>query len=105
SDPRGSAQRDAAAERGGGTMIAKRPARKNRDPLWLRLLPFAAVVIFLAAWEAVVRFNDVPPIILPAPSSIARYLVAMIVDGTLPYNLLVTFLRIMAGFLVAAVFG
>jgi len=86
-------------------MIAKRATKKNRDPLWLRLLPFASVVIFLAAWEAVVQLNDVPPIILPAPSSIARYLTAMIVDGTLPYNLLVTFLRIMAGFLVAAVFG
>ena len=86
-------------------MIAKRPVRKNQDPIWLQVLPFASVVVFLAAWEAVVRLNDVPPIILPAPSSIARYLAEMILDGTLPYNLLVTFLRIMAGFLVAAVFG
>ena len=86
-------------------MIAKRPVRKNRDPIWLQVLPFASVVIFLAAWEAVVRLNNVPPIILPAPSSIARYLTEMILDGTLPYNLLVTFLRILAGFLVAAVFG
>ena len=53
-------------------MIAKRPVRKNQDPIWLQVLPFASVVVFLAAWEAVVRLNDVPPIILPAPSSIPR---------------------------------
>ena len=86
-------------------MTVRRPLRRTGDPLWLRLLPFASVVLFLAAWEAVVRLNGVPPIILPAPSSIARYLAAMIADGTLPYNLFVTFLRIMAGFLIAAFFG
>jgi len=85
--------------------MAKASRKRNKDPLWLQALPFASAVLFLAAWEAVVRLKGLPPIILPAPSSIARYLVAMIADGSLPYNLLVTFLRIMAGFLVAAVFG
>ncbi|MDQ0358774.1 NitT/TauT family transport system permease protein [Rhodoplanes tepidamans] len=71
----------------------------------MRLLPALSVVLFVAAWEAAVRYGDVPPIILPAPSSIARYLLAMIADGSLPWNLAVTFMRIMAGFLVAGVLG
>jgi len=83
----------------------KRAKRKSRDPLWLRILPFASVVMFLGIWELVVRVREVPPIILPAPSAIASYLVSMITDGSLPYHLAVTFLRIVAGFIVASVFG
>jgi NitT/TauT family transport system permease protein len=79
--------------------------RRRRDPLWLRALPALSVVLFLVVWELVVRVRDVPPIVLPAPSSIFRYLGAMIADGSLPYHLAVTFVRIMAGFLVASAFG
>lgn len=81
------------------------PKKRRRDPLWQRLLPAASVVLFLVLWELVVRWRDVPPIILPAPTSIARYLWAMIVDGSLPFHLAVTFLRIMGGFVVAGVLG
>ncbi|MFL9825523.1 ABC transporter permease [Rhodoplanes sp. SY1] len=87
-----------------GRARSGRPRRRS-DPLWIRVLPALSVVLFLAVWEAAVRAGEVAPIILPAPSSIARYLVAMIVDGTLPYNLAVTFLRIMAGFVVAGLLG
>lgn len=88
-----------------GRARSGRPAKKRRDPLWLRLLPSLSVVLFLLLWELAVRAGDIAPIILPAPSSVARYLVAMIADGSLPYNLAVTFVRIMAGFLVAGVLG
>ncbi|HWM81893.1 MAG TPA: ABC transporter permease [Pseudolabrys sp.] len=84
---------------------AKKKKRKSRDPLWLRVLPFISVVLFLGIWEFVVRARDIAPIILPAPSAIADYLVRMIVDGSLPYHLGITFLRIIAGFVVAGVLG
>ncbi len=58
-----------------------------------------------AAWELVVRLNGIAPIFLPAPSAILKYLVAMTIDGSMPYHLSVTFLRIIAGFGVAAVTG
>jgi len=87
-------------------MMAKPAKRKkNKDPLWLRVLPFASVVLFLAIWEIVVRTRGITPIILPAPSAIADYLGRMILDGSLPYHLAITFLRIMAGFLIASFFG
>ncbi|MDH7798367.1 MULTISPECIES: ABC transporter permease [unclassified Beijerinckia] len=79
--------------------------KKSKDPLWLRLLPFGSIVLFLAIWEAVVRLRGITPIILPAPSVIADYLAIMTLDGSLPYHLAVTFLRIMAGFLIAGFFG
>jgi NitT/TauT family transport system permease protein len=79
--------------------------KKKKDPLWLRVLPSVSFVLFILLWEAVVRLRGIAPIILPAPSSIAAYLWAMIRDGSLPYHLGVTFLRIMGGFFVASFFG
>lgn len=69
------------------------------------MLPAATVVVFLLAWEIFVRLGKIAPIYLPAPSSIAIYLYRMCVDGTIPYNLGITLLRIFAGFLLAAVSG
>jgi len=68
-------------------------------------LPALSVVIFLVAWEAMVRLRGIAPIFLPAPSAIAVYLWRMLVDGSMEYHLGVTLLRIFAGFLVAAVSG
>lgn len=83
------------------------PERRRRQaaPVWLRALPWASVVLFLLSWELFVRLRDIPPIILPAPSSIADYLVVMIADGSLPYHLGITFLRIIGGFAIAAATG
>lgn len=68
-------------------------------------LPYLIIIAVLLAWELLVRLNGIQPIYLPAPSSILRYLVAMLLDGSLIYNLLVTFMRILGGFVVAAVSG
>jgi ABC-type nitrate/sulfonate/bicarbonate transport system permease component len=77
----------------------------GRVSLLDKALPAAVVVAFLAAWEVYVTANGIQPIYLPAPSSIARYLVRMIADGSMLYNLGVTLLRILVGFLVAAATG
>ena len=69
------------------------------------VLPALSVVVFLAAWELLVRWREIAPIFLPAPTSIAAYLWRMILDGTMEYHLGVTLLRIFAGFLIAAVTG
>lgn len=76
-----------------------------RTSWWQRLLPALSVIVFLAAWEAFVRIRGIAPIFLPAPSSIARYLVDMIAGGSIFFHLGVTLLRILAGFLVSGVVG
>jgi len=68
-------------------------------------LPALSVVIFVLVWEIWVRARGIAPIFLPAPSAIAVYLYRMIIDGSMPYNLGITLLRIFAGFLVAALSG
>ena len=79
--------------------------RENRHR-WLALarilLPIVIGGLALAMWEAVVRANQIPPYILPAPSLVA---VTLVKDwGTLYPSLLVT-LRIMGLALAAAVIG
>ena len=82
-------------------------AAKRSRPVALvqAALPYLVIAAVLLLWEVLVRLNGIQPIYLPAPSSILRYLVAMLLDGSLPYHLGVTFVRIMVGFLVAASSG
>jgi len=68
-------------------------------------LPYLVIAAVILGWELLVRLNGIAPIYLPAPSSIVQYLFAMLADGSLLYNLGVTFMRILGGFLVAAVSG
>jgi ABC-type nitrate/sulfonate/bicarbonate transport system permease component len=78
---------------------------RGKDSWFLRALPTLSVLLFLVLWEGFVRVGAIRPIVLPAPSAILMYLIAMTVDGSMPYNLAVTFLRIVAGFLVAGSLG
>lgn len=69
------------------------------------VLPALSVIVFLLAWEIIVRWRGIAPIFLPAPSSIFFYLGRMIGDGSMEYHLGVTLLRIFAGFFIAALSG
>ena len=73
--------------------------------IWLSILPTLTVIAVVLAWEALVRLRGIAPIYLPAPSSVVIYLWRMIADGSLPYNLGITLLRIFVGFAAAAATG
>ena len=67
------------------------------------LAPLAIGILFLAAWEAVVRLRGIPPYILPAPSAIAA---SLWTDGpSLLGSLLVTLRITLAALAAAALFG
>jgi ABC-type nitrate/sulfonate/bicarbonate transport system permease component len=78
---------------------------KRSERMTEAALPALTVIVFVLAWEMFVRLRGIPPIYLPAPSSIAVYLWRMIADGTMLYHLGITLLRIFAGFALAAVTG
>src|SRR3569833_811951 len=85
-----------------------RPAAAKRTRLVALMqaaLPYLVIVAVLLLWVLLVWFYGIQPIYIPAPSSIIRYLAAMVLDGSLPYHLAVTFARIIAGFLVASASG
>ena len=73
--------------------------------IWQLVLPALTIVAVVVAWEALVRLRGIAPIYLPAPSSVFVYLSRMIADGSMPYHLGITLLRIFAGFALAAVCG
>jgi NitT/TauT family transport system permease protein len=85
----------------GGVRAANGGAARERV---LRLvLPAATLMIGVAIWEAVVKVNGVPPYVLPAPTLIARTLVA---DWPLLWgSLLVTLGTTLQGLLLAFVGG
>jgi NitT/TauT family transport system permease protein len=65
--------------------------------------PIAVGLVFLAAWEGVVRLEGIPPYILPAPSAVAQ---SLWVDGpSLLGSLLVTLRVTLAALAAAAFFG
>jgi len=67
------------------------------------LLPVAVLVLVIAAWQAIVEFNHIPPYVLPAPGLV---LATLISDGALlMHSLWVTLLTTFEGFLLAAVGG
>src|SRR5262249_59684690 len=72
---------------------------------WQMILPALTIIAVVVAWEALVRLRGIAPIYLPAPSSVFVYLWRMIADGTMPYHLGITLLRIFVGFGLAAIFG
>jgi NitT/TauT family transport system permease protein len=67
------------------------------------LLPVVVLAAGIASWELVVRLNDIPPYVLPAPSAVFQTLVG---DWpVLSRSLLTTLLTTLEGFLAAAVGG
>jgi NitT/TauT family transport system permease protein len=67
------------------------------------LLPVAVLAAGIAAWEIVVRVNDIQPYVLPAPSVVFA---TLITDwGVLFQSLLVTLLTTVEGFVAAAIGG
>jgi NitT/TauT family transport system permease protein len=65
------------------------------------LAPLAVGIMFLAAWEAIVRVEGIPPYILPAPSAVAQ---SLWTDGPSLFGSLLVTLRITLAALAAAAF-
>ncbi len=84
-------------------MKARVSAGERRDRALRIALPIVVLALGLAVWELVVRIEDIPPYVLPAPGNILRTLTS---DwGLLSRSLLVTLITTFEGFLLAAAGG
>jgi NitT/TauT family transport system permease protein len=71
--------------------------------IWRFVLPVIVAAVGTAAWELVVRLNNIPPYVLPAPSAIFSTLFS---DwGVLWQSLLTTLLTTLEGFIAASIGG
>ena len=72
----------------------------NGERLLRLLLPVGMLVFILAVWDMTVRFNNIPPYVLPSPGLVLTTLVA---DRALLFaSLMVTLTINFQGFLLAA---
>lgn len=77
-------------------------ALKDRPEIGLSLLLF---VVLFVGWEAAVWLFGISPIIVPAPSAIARSLWASLTTQRFYFHLGVTLWEIIAGFVIGSVVG
>jgi NitT/TauT family transport system permease protein len=78
-------------------------ARERRDRPLRIVMPILVLALGIAAWEAVVRYKNIPPYVLPAPDLIVQTFAA---DWELLLrSLLVTVVTTFEGFLLAAFGG
>jgi NitT/TauT family transport system permease protein len=85
------------------TSVSRDERRPRTDRLLRVLLPILLLAFGVAVWELVVRINDIPPYVLPAPLLVFTTLVS---DwGLLSASLLVTLTTTLEGFALAVVGG
>jgi NitT/TauT family transport system permease protein len=85
-------------------LVTDRAGSEGRTQRLLRLLlPVIVLATGLAAWELVVRINNIPPYVLPGPSAV---FVTLVNDWpVLSRSLLTTLLTTLEGFVAAAIGG
>jgi NitT/TauT family transport system permease protein len=69
------------------------------------LLPLATFCVFVGGWELIVHVFEIPKIVVPAPSAIARSIGDGLLSGDFTWHFAVTMYEILAGFLVGAICG
>ena len=84
-------------------LVGKRGSDKRGVRILRVLLPIVALAAGLAAWELVVRLNNIPPYVLPAPDAVFNTLL----DDwpVLSQSLLTTLRTTLEGFVAAALGG
>ena len=84
--------------------MTTRPAvNTGRD--WGRLLPFIGPIALFVLWDLVVRAGLIKVILLPTPWATIQALVTGLAGGPLLLDFLVTVMRTLEAFLIAAVVG
>ncbi len=92
----------------------KPPAKPGVKPLpappaaafaWHRALPFIGPIALFALWDLVVRLGLIKVILLPTPASALVELATGLAGGALLTDFLVTLMRTLQAFLIAAVIG
>jgi NitT/TauT family transport system permease protein len=84
-------------------MAEKAPAARNWRRGLERLSPFLLIAMLIALWEVLARAFDVPKFLLPAPSDIARLMVAE--WPLIQMHSLATIGSILSGYVAAAIFA
>jgi NitT/TauT family transport system permease protein len=92
-----------SADRRQPALSVSNPAARTSEPKrnWFTvgriLLAIVTIILFLLAWEGLVRWQDYPTFILPRPLDVWAKLLVMLADGTLWHHAAVTISEILGG--------
>ena len=84
------------------TVLSRTSILQSRRTLRMARLALgaASILLFLFLWDALVRWQDYPTFILPAPADVwSRFLIALS-DGSLLYHARITLVEILGGLLL-----
>lgn len=79
--------------------------KKWLKKVWWFVLPFLLPIAILVIWEIAGITGHLQEHLLPRPTKIFVKLIDLTEDGTIPWNLFVSFRRIIAGYLIGAGLG
>src|SRR5690606_8685713 len=100
--PRGARRGGRVVHRSPDPGAPRRPGR-GAGPVTGRLLPVVgALVVFVAAWKAIVLVGGYPPFILPPPEAVAARFVSAWSGGLIVPHAAATLVEVAAGFAVGA---
>jgi NitT/TauT family transport system permease protein len=86
----------------GATRGSLTEAMRERPEIPLAIMLF---IIIIGGWELIVRVADIPPIIVPAPSSVLSSLLTSLQSPRFLVDLWITFFETIAGFALGATSG
>jgi NitT/TauT family transport system permease protein len=80
-------------------------SKQNRNKIIVTTIQIGIIILFLAVWELVARFNIIDVFIFSSPSKIGKKLAELTMDGSLIYHIGITLNEALIGFLIATFFG
>lgn len=79
--------------------------KTKRGIVWNAVLTVALPVVLLASWEVAVRAGKLNGNVIPAPTTLWKTFLKLVTSGKLQEGLLVSFQRVLSGFLIAGIIG
>ncbi len=89
----------------GRLTVPLHPRRRTSQALRARVISTTAVVVFMAAWEGVVRFGVINPLFTSSPSRIVATFMGMLKEGVLAKDIRVSGTEFLIGYSLAILVG
>ena len=89
----------------GRLVVPLHPRRRTSQALRARVISTTAVVVFMVAWESIVRFGVVNPLFTSSPSRIVVTFLGMLREGVLAKDIRVSGTEFVIGYSLAILVG
>lgn len=85
--------------------VNRKKKKTNLSKVWNFILTIILPVLILVAWELAVRNGMLNGNVVPAPSKLLETFLGLVSSGKLQEGLLISFKRVLIGFVIASILG